>query len=145
MVMRAKPAVKEKSEPHDFPGVSESGRTDPVEGENSSIHGWIYEIVSEICADRDYLYRVFYEHFTALLRQIYEEGRVTDHGDYLLPGLKSGSDGEVHWQLDKRLNYMGSNRLRLRCTLTAEGENREVREAEFELSTGLRIYREQTY
>ena len=144
MVVQAKPAVKDIPEGGALPGTSERGKTEPVNAEESSIHDWMYGIVYEICADRDYLYRVFYEHFSTLLRRIFEEGRIADHGEYLLPGLKSGIDAEIRWQLDKRLNYMGPNRLKLWCSLTDRVGEREVREAEFELSTGLRVYRRQT-
>jgi hypothetical protein len=102
------------------------------------LHDWFYQVVADVCYDRDYLYLVFIRHFTALMSQILDQGRFENRGKYTLPGMKSNLSAQLEWQLENRMTWMGPNRLELRCTFTDafSGLEKETRRGWFDLSTG---------
>ena len=106
-----------------------------------TIHQWLYGIIAEVCADREYQYRAFVEHFTVLMGRIYGEGSVSESGSYLVAGMKSDLEARIEWRLASRLNYMGSNRLTLICRLYDRRSDSMVESGKacFELATGRRI------
>ncbi len=102
------------------------------------LHDWLYQIVTDVCYDRDYLYLVFIRHFTALMNQIADQGRFESSGKYTIPGMKSNLSAQLEWQLEHQVSWMGPNRLFLRCTLTDTlyDSESETRSECFDLSTG---------
>jgi len=108
---------------------------------NQTIHQWLHWIITEVSADREYQYRAFVEHFSALMGQIYGGGSVSESGSYLIPGMKSDLEARIEWRLSSRVNYMGSNRLTLTCRLYDRRRGSAVESGEtcFELATGRRI------
>jgi hypothetical protein len=102
------------------------------------LHDWFYQLVVDVCYDRDYLYLVFIRHFTAMMNQILEHGRFENSGEYSLPGMKSNLSAQLDWKLEHNLTWMGPNQLQLRCTLTdtQSGGGRETRSVCFDFSTG---------
>ncbi len=105
------------------------------------LHDWLFQVVAEVCYDRDYLYLAFIRHFTALMGLIVDRGRFEARGEYSLPGMKSNLSARLEWQLEHQLTWMGPNRLQLRCTLIdmAAGVEIETRSGCFDFSTGDRI------
>jgi hypothetical protein len=103
-----------------------------------TLHDWLYQVVAEVCYDRDYLYLAFVRHFSALMGQIVERGRFEDRGTYALPGMKSNRSARLEWRLEHALTWDGPNRLELRCILldALSGAPIEARSACFDLSTG---------
>jgi hypothetical protein len=102
------------------------------------LHVWLYDIVSEVCFERDYLYLAFYRHFSTLLGELTERGRVCDRGETCFAGVKSNLQVTIEWQLEHRLTWSGPNRLLLTAHIQAigGGQDQEVRRAAFDLSTG---------
>jgi hypothetical protein len=102
------------------------------------LHDWIYDIVCEICYDREYLYACYVRHFSALLKDILEQGLTADGGTYRIIGIKSNLAADFHWQLESRLNMMGLNVVTIRCSI--ENQDTKKKESEyiqsFELSAG---------
>lgn len=107
-----------------------------------TIHDWLYEIVAEVCHDREYLYRGFVEHFGALMQAIYRSRGGA--GEYRLPGIKSPLQARVEWRLARQVSFMGPNTLSLRCRITEAGGGGPQPPAvespwvSFDLSTGER-------
>jgi hypothetical protein len=105
------------------------------------LHDWLYGIVASVCIDRDYIYLAFYRHFSALLADIISQGAVANAGEYTIQGMKSNRDAEVHWQLERRLTWIGPNTVTLEARVrpVSAGEaaiGEEVLVGRFDLSTG---------
>jgi hypothetical protein len=102
------------------------------------IHDWLFQIVADVCYDRDYLYLAYIRHFTALMNQIVDRGRFESRGEYALHGMKSNLSAILDWQLEHHLTWMGPNRLTLCCTQTNNltGVASETSSVCFDLSTG---------
>ncbi|MBM4460382.1 MAG: hypothetical protein FJ011_21905 [Chloroflexi bacterium] len=102
------------------------------------LHDWFFERVNEACYDRDYLYLAFVRHFTAFMADIIRLGKTEERGDYLIPGIKSGLDVRLVWQLQRRLDWIGPNVLTVQCQLVdrATGDPQGGSVGRFDLSTG---------
>jgi len=100
------------------------------------LHDWIYEIVSEVCYDRDYLYACYIRHFTGLTNNIIETGSLACSGDYVIEGMKSNKNANISWQLERRIDWMGSNIINLDCKIRSQGSEIETLQAQFDMSTG---------
>ena len=103
-----------------------------------NLHDFIYELVSIICYDKDYLYLLFYKSFTELMNDIYDKGRANDSGTYVIKGNKSNMDISIKWFLSGRVNFIGYNTIRLECVFTDKRtfEILETCTGIFDLSTG---------
>ena len=102
------------------------------------IHDWIFEIVDEICYDREYVYPSFVRHFCSLMQKIEQTGRLSGEGTYRVPGIKSNITAVLSWQFEHRLNLVGSNVIAVSCEFEG-GDDLPNRIANFEMSTGERI------
>lgn len=107
----------------------------------STLHGWLYERVQSVCFDRDYLYRCYVEHYCALMREIYAAGSIAGGGHYVIPGLKSGLQAVLSWQVAHRVSFQGPNLLGITAVLRNDNGETEggTDAAEFELSTGMAV------
>lgn len=104
------------------------------------LHDWIYDIVCEICYDREYLYACYVRHFSALLTEIFEQGRIVDSGTYKIIGIKSNLVANFYWRLESRLNMMRLNVVTIRCAVENVDTGKQQSEyvQSFELSAGER-------
>ncbi len=100
------------------------------------LHGWIYEIVTEVCYDRDYLYACYVRHFSGLMNDVFAKGACWQSGEYEIKGMKSNKDAHISWQLERRLGWMGSNVITLSCRFESLDIKNTELTAEFDLSTG---------
>ena len=100
------------------------------------LHDWIYEIVCEVCYDRDYLYACFVRHYTNLLNEIIEKGSSAQAGEYNIEGIKSNKNVRINWQLERRLNWMGSNIASFSCRIESLGSEVQKMKNRFDMSTG---------
>ncbi len=85
----------------------------PPETESSPafLHDLLYRIVEEVCWDKDYFYRSFTGHFSAMMAQIYDEGGTAARGSHEVNGIKSGLNARISWKLQHQLDYFGPNEL----------------------------------
>jgi hypothetical protein len=104
-------------------------------GAPQSLHAWLYQLIEELCYDREYLYLAFVEHFTALMKQVMSSGAA--EGAYEIPGIKSGRSARLAWVLGHRLSFMGPNVLSVSYVVTEEGDARERGTVKFDVSTGI--------
>jgi len=102
------------------------------------IHDWIFEIVDDICYDREYTYPSFVHHFCSLMQDIERFGRLSSEGTYSIQGIKSNITAILSWRLEHRLNLVGSNVISIRCIFEGTNDLPE-RCARFEMSTGERL------
>lgn len=100
------------------------------------LHDWIYEIVEDICYDREYVYPYFVRHFTGLMKEIEEQGSISGEGTYSIPGIKSGVTATLHWQIEHRLNWVGSNVVSIQCEFGLTTADLSERAAKFEMTSG---------
>ena len=102
------------------------------------LHEWIYEIVCEICYDKEYLYAVYVRHFAGLMNEIFEQGKIVNRGIYEIPGMKSGLKAKLEWQVEGRTNMMGLNVVSICCTIEDMESSKKTAEYKqaFELSCG---------
>jgi hypothetical protein len=105
------------------------------------LHDLLYRIVEEVCWDKDYLYRSFTGHFSALMTQIYERGATAGRGSYEVNGIKSDVEARISWRLQHRLDYFGPNELLISCEIRRTPSGRPVRTEEmvFDLGTGCAV------
>lgn len=105
------------------------------------IHSWLYEVVYEICYDRDYIYYCFFNAFKGLMSDIFSEGCSEQRGIYYIEGMKSGYRAEISWELLHRIDYLGYNRIELSCKIKDRVEKTLINEKKmfFELSSGERL------
>ena len=106
-----------------------------------SLHGWLYELMEELCYDREYLYLAFVEHFAALMKQVMSSGAA--EGAYEIPGIKSGRSARLAWVLDHRLSFMGPNVVSVSYVVDEEGAADERGTVRFDVSTGMAAGREE--
>jgi hypothetical protein len=106
------------------------------------LHDWVYALVQDVCFDREYLYRCFVEHFSALMHEIHAEGRVMGGGEYRIPGIKSGLHAVIRWRLAHQVSYAGPNLVALSAELRRDtGEREGIPEKRaFELSSGAPVH-----
>ena len=102
------------------------------------LHDWIYKIVTEVCYDRDYLYACYVRHFTGLMNEIIEKGPSVQAGEYNIGGIKSNKNVRIDWQLERRLDWTGSNIISFSCQFeSSESEVKvEKLQSRFDISTG---------
>lgn len=100
------------------------------------LHDWIYEIVSEVCYDRDYLYPCYIRHFTGLMNEIIEKGSFEQAGTYTVEGIKSNKKASLNWRLDKRLDWLGFNAVTFCCEIESATKQSQKLQVRFDLSTG---------
>jgi len=102
------------------------------------LHEFIYEVVNEICYDREYTYLLFVKNLYLLMDEIYKRGTVSGNGEYIIPGIKSNMCAIIKWQIAHRVNYTGPNTIKINCTLEKkpDGERMKAWEKNFELSSG---------
>jgi hypothetical protein len=102
------------------------------------LHDWFYQVVADVCYDRDYLYLAYIRHFSALMDQIVDRGRFEQSGEYAFPGMKSNLEARLEWQLEHQLSWTGPNGLSLHCKLvdSSSGMEQESRTGRFDFSTG---------
>jgi len=102
------------------------------------LHEWIYNIASDICYDREYVYPCYVRHFGQLMNDILEQGKLSQSGSYEIVGMKSDLKARLNWQLERCANLIGLNVVIIRysifSTRTGKVESNGVRC--FELSTG---------
>lgn len=82
-----------------------------------TLHEWIYALVKEVCYDREYIYPSFIRHFGQLMQDIYFKGRTQSSGVYEIPGMKSGRVAELEWRLERCMDLVRLNTVRIRCTI----------------------------
>jgi len=99
------------------------------------IHDWIFEIVDEICYDREYVYPSFVRHFCSLMREVERTGRLSGEGTYRVSGIKSNINAVLSWQFEHRLNLVGSNVITINCEFEGTDDPPE-HNASFEMSSG---------
>lgn len=104
----------------------------------ANLHEWFYQIASDICYDREYVYMFFVEHFSRFMHGIFEQGRFSESGTYVIPGLKNDLRAMLHWQLEHRVNCVGSNVLAIQWTMESISQKVVAAESRhtFELTTG---------
>jgi hypothetical protein len=102
------------------------------------LHEWFYDLICRICYDREYLFLSFTRHFATFTSALWREGTCVPTGTYAIPGMKSGLEARLTWRLDRRLDWIGSNRLRIECEIvtTDSGERQGYERHAFELATG---------
>ena len=100
------------------------------------LHEWIYEIVSEVCYDRDYLYACYVRHFTHLMNEIIEKGSSVQAGEYNIEGIKSNKNIRISWQLETRLIWHGPNAVTFCCEIESKVEPVKKLRRRFDMSTG---------
>jgi len=102
-------------------------------------HDWLYELVTGICLDMDFLYLSFLRGYEELAGQIYCRGSVMPEGETAVPGLKSGFDLRIRWRLDGRARFMGRNAFTMTCEILDKhgGEIIRSESKRFDLTTGM--------
>lgn len=102
------------------------------------LHEWLYNIVCEICRDREYVYLSFVRNFTALMKEIYETGDIKDSGTFTVTGIKSNMNADIQWHIHHRIDYSGLNSVTVKCVIvdTVTGVRNKEYEIIFELSMG---------
>ena len=102
------------------------------------LHDLVYQIVEEICWDRDYLYRCFTEVFSELMNGIYRQGCSRAGGNLVVNGVKSDVEARISWRLQHQLDYFGPNALKLEFEIRKKPSGLMVRtgDAVFDLATG---------
>jgi len=102
------------------------------------LHDWLYNLICDVCYDREYVYASFVRHFSALLKDIFEQGRFSETGKYDVNGMKSDKVAHVKWRLEHQFNLMGLNSVTFECEIenTLTGKKEKLEKAVFELSTG---------
>ncbi len=105
------------------------------------LHDWIYEIVSEVCYDKEYVYASYVRNFTQLMNDILEKGRVSQSGNFEIGGMKSDLSASLHWDLERCANLLGLNvvSIKYRIKSSRTGVVESEGERNFELSTGEEI------
>ena len=102
------------------------------------LHEWIYELVCEVCYDREYVYTSYVRHFGQLMKDILEQGKFCQSGNYEIIGMKSNLKVILKWDLERCINFVGLNVVSIIYSIesldTNKMESRGVRN--FELSTG---------
>lgn len=96
------------------------------------LHDFIYDCVSEICCDKEYMYAKFAETFILLYKEIFKGGATVSEGSAHVSGIKSDRSANFSWRLKHRVNYMAHNEVTLCCRFS-DGES--VTQT-FELSYG---------
>ena len=109
--------------------------------ENLKFHDWLYEIVMTVIYDKDYAYLAFSKAFSGLTERVFDGGTKVD-GSVTVTGIKSEYDAKLSFIMSRRLNFIGLNTVMLNCEITdkSSGQCLETHQAEFELSTGEKIY-----
>lgn len=109
--------------------------------ESKTIHEWLYDIAKEICYDREYIYLSYLKILQNTVFSVFENGSVTEQGDYIAKGIKSDKDAHIHWKLHHRLNFVGFNKVIFECTFQDKytHECMDTVSCSFELSSGERI------
>jgi hypothetical protein len=102
------------------------------------LHEWIYELVCDVCYDREYVYASYVRHFGQLMKDILEQGKVCQRGSYEIVGMKSDLKAMLNWDLERCVNLVGLNVVSIRYSIesnrTGKIESQGVRY--FELSAG---------
>jgi hypothetical protein len=106
------------------------------------LHEWMYELVCEVCYDKEYVYACYMRHFGQLMKDILEQGRTCGSGSYEIIGMKSDLKVMLNWQLERCVNLIGLNVVSISYEVasvrTGKVELHVVRS--FELSTGDEIF-----
>jgi hypothetical protein len=102
------------------------------------LHEWMYELVCDVCYDREYVYAMYVRHFGQLMNDIMEQGKTCCCGGYEVTGMKSDLKAMLNWELERCVNLVGLNVVAIRYAIesmrTGKIESQGVRY--FELSTG---------
>jgi len=77
----------------------------------------IYNVVCEICYDREYIYPCFLEVFGELTSDIYGSGGTVGSGAVKVNGIKSDCMAIFEWSLLRRLDFIRFNELYLTCVI----------------------------
>ena len=75
----------------------------------------IYDVICEICHDREYIYPCFLEVFGELTSEIYGHGGSAGSGTVTANGIKSDCMAVFEWSLLRRLDLIGHNELTMIC------------------------------
>jgi hypothetical protein len=107
----------------------------------NTLHDWLYDLVCQVCYDRDYLYLSFVRHFGGLMATVEQAGPTQAAGTYAFAGLKSGLRVDLTWRLARRLDWLRSNWLALdyRIVDAASGEIQATGAGRFDVATGERV------
>ena len=102
------------------------------------LHDWLYDLVGEVCYDREYLYLFFLKHFQALMAEVIEQGRSVASGTYTMPGRKSDRQASLRWRLSRRVDWTAPNVLVIDWEIQDRytGATRDHGIRSFALSTG---------
>jgi hypothetical protein len=102
------------------------------------LHEWLYGLLAGICRDREYVFASFVRHFTAFTADIFQAGRFSGCGVYVLNGIKSDLDATLTWRLERRLDWTGLNVVVVEYVIADRrtGRMHEAGACSFELSTG---------
>lgn len=70
------------------------------------LHELIYDVICDICYDREYLYLSYISAFNELAGKIYAGGASCGIGDIEFAGIKSDYNAVFHWELIRRVEFM---------------------------------------
>lgn len=102
------------------------------------LHEWLYDIVHDICYDREYIFLLYSRSFKELIDMVLEKGMTVPEGEYSITGIKSNFKAIIRWNHEHRLNYVGLNVCKFHCKIVDKttGEIEQEIEQSFELSAG---------
>jgi D-arabinose 5-phosphate isomerase GutQ len=105
------------------------------------LHEWLYDIVTNICYDRDYAYKAFCEAFNQLSTMMFTNGGTKEKGKIIVYGIKSEYNAKITYCFVHRLNYVGLNEVTVKCEIIDKTKNVIIEEHIkcFELSLGENI------
>jgi hypothetical protein len=108
------------------------------------LHEWFYDLICEICYDREYVYASYVRHFSRFMAEVMQTGTVSQTGSYEIPGLKSDLKARLDWKLERPVHLMGLNVVLIECTVesTRTGKTELRQSGAFELSTGESVLNE---
>ena len=101
-----------------------------------TLHEWIYEIICQICLDREYIYPCYIRNFTAITEDIFAPGAC--QGKLNICGIKSDFNALLNWKLDRIASFAGPNTVMVECRIInkCSGEVNSNVEFFFDIRTG---------
>ena len=104
-----------------------------------TLHSFLYNLLTGICFDREYLYKSYVNTFNKLTEQIYNNNGLQDGGTVKVSGLKSDFESTLTWNRTNGLNYYRLCEITLCCEVVNKLSNQIVDKSYFlvDLTTGL--------
>ena len=81
------------------------------------LHELIYDVICEICYDREYLYLSYISAFNELTGKIYAKNRLCESGDFSAAGIKSDYSAVFRWGLIRRIEFMPYDEAKLSVSI----------------------------